>query len=349
MLILPSLCCPEPLAPIGESDAKVKPLPMSRDTYLKLTSAWHLPTELLRMLFSTMAISTTFSVHNGPGAVQSKGNCSAISSVTYADYLLGIMIRSGRSRDWSFCIATLYDPTTDTTLCVIHGLDERETAVFKECLKNSLELSHNPMIIPMILTELKVHYFARLLERRDTGLSMIEFQTGMRHGFSEDIQRNGTKQERLAKRAELDFDLTTQQLTGLAGTFAFCNLSLDVGLRSLELVENISQVLHQRTNEQDDVFHPLNGRIGYLRALIIGAQSHRLLLQQRMTAQVQTVYSLVGQKDAAAQMTISVHTRQDSISMRIIAAVTLLFLPATALAVSKDMLQPSTISLTRTS
>lgn len=218
-------------------------------------------------------------------------------------------------------------------MCVIHGLDEQEIAIFRECLRESLELSHSPMIIPTILTELKVHYFARLLEKRDEGLTTIEFQTGMRHGFSEDITRNGTKQDRLAKRAELDFDLKTQQLTGLAGTFAFCNLSLDVGLRSLELIEKISVVLHQGVNDQG-ILHPLSGRIEYLRALIIGAQSHRLLLQQRMTAQVQTVYSLVAQRDTAAMMTVAVHTRRDSIDMRIIAAVTLLFLPWTAIAVS---------------
>jgi hypothetical protein len=244
--------------------------------------------------------------------------------------LTGILIRSGRSRNWSFCTAALHHPTTDTTTCIIHGLDQREIAKLKECL---LKVPHHPMTVPIILTELKIHYFARLLEKRDKGLEKIECETGMRHGLSEHPHRNGTKEERLARRAIIDFDLKTQQLTGLAGTFAFCDLTFNIASRSIELIEKVSQALHQGPTGQNLPLS-LSRRMEYLKGLIIGAQYHRLLLQQRTTAQVQTVYSLIGQKDTAAMMTVAIHTRRDSIDMRIIAAVTLLFLPGTAVAVS---------------
>lgn len=66
------------------------------------------------------------------------------------------------------------------------------------------------MVVTTVLTELMIDYFARLLERREKGLTMIESQTGMCHGFSKYIHRNGTKEERRAKRAGLDFGLTSQ-------------------------------------------------------------------------------------------------------------------------------------------
>jgi hypothetical protein len=248
----------------------------------------------------------------------------------------GILIRSGRSRNWSFCTVTLHDPTTDTTTCVIHGLDQREIEIFKHRLQVTLQSTNHPMVVTTVLTELMIDYFARLLEKRDKGLTMIESQTGMRHGFSEDIHRNGTKEERRAKRAGLDFGLKTQQLTGLRGTFAFCDLSLKLGLDSLETMETSSQALQKNANRLE-LPSPLCQRIKSLKALIAGAQSHRRLLQQRVEAQVQTVYSLVAQKDTAAMMTIAAHTRRDSIDMRIIAAVTLIFLPGTAIAVSDSL------------
>jgi hypothetical protein len=197
----------------------------------------------------------------------------------------------------------------------------------------SLDLATHPMIITTILIELMADYYFRLLEKRDQGLTLIEFETGMRHGFSEDIHRNGTKKERLAKRAQLDFDLKTQQLTGLAGTLAFCHLSLDLAMRSLALIEEVSLAMHTGA-KVPTLPHPLSQRMKSLNALITGAQSHCLLLQERKEAQVLTVYSLVAQKDAAAMTTIAYHTRRDSIEMRIMTAVALLFLPATAVAVS---------------
>lgn len=144
------------------------------------------------------------------------------------------------------------------------------------------------MLIPLILIELKIHYFAILLERRAQGLAEIEYETGMRHGFSHNPQRNPPREARLRDRANLDFDLLTQKLTGVAGTFAFCDLTFDVGLRSLNLVEEVAERL-KHSSPGHTLPVPLAQRIRYLKGLIAGAQSTRRLLEQRTQAQVQTV------------------------------------------------------------
>lgn len=204
------------------------------------------------------------------------------------------MLRSGRSRDWNYCLVVVHDTATGVTNAVVHGLEQREIGTLKHCLRQNKELAHHPILLPVTLVELKIHYFAILLERRARGLDEIEYETGMRHGFSNRPERNRPRQERLKSRELLDFDLLTQKLTGLAGTFAFCDLTFQNGLRSLELVEEVARKLHSNKTEcslQDDsaIPQPLSLRIEYLKALIAGAQNTRRLLEQRTQAQIQTV------------------------------------------------------------
>lgn len=88
------------------------------------------------------------------------------------------------------------------------------------------------MLVPLILVKMKIHYFAVLLERRERGLELIEHETGMRHGFSENPERNRSQKDRARSRANMDYDPITQKLTGLAGTFAFVtSLSTSVSAR----------------------------------------------------------------------------------------------------------------------
>jgi hypothetical protein len=50
-----------------QSDAKILPLSISRDTFEHIRGAWHLPTELLRMMLSTLPMATRFSTYDDTG------------------------------------------------------------------------------------------------------------------------------------------------------------------------------------------------------------------------------------------------------------------------------------------
>lgn len=246
---------------------------------------------------------------------------------------IGIMIRGGRSQHWNYCLAIIHDTGARTVTGLVHGLSQGEISTLKECVEASKDHVDIPVLVPLILIELKIQYFALLLEHRASGLADIEFKTGMRHGFSEDSTQNASARERCDKRADLDYDLITQQLTGLVGTFAFCDLTLDAGLRSLDLIERI-------LNEDQEAplpytsLEPLRLRINYLKGLVLGAQSSRSLLERRTQAQVQTLYSLIAQKDADTSLRIARDGLRNNADMRVIAWVTLVFLPATFTAVN---------------
>lgn len=188
----------------------------------------------------------------------------------------------------------VHDSKNKTTNAIIHGLESHEHEIFKKCLRQSLELAHHPILLAIILIELKIHHFAILLERRAKGLDEIEYETGMRHGFSNNPIRNPSRDVRQKCRENLDFDLITQKLTGLAGTFAFCDLTFQAGLESLSLVKQVAQRCPiadvSESQGRGSAMPPeLERRVEYLEGLIAGSQHTRRLLQQRTQAQVQTV------------------------------------------------------------
>ena len=204
------------------------------------------------------------------------------------------MLRSGRSRDWNYCVAIVYDAGMGVTKAIVHGLEQKEIVKLKNCLRQSLDFTYHPMLLPVTLVELKIHHFATLLERRGRGLDDIEYETGMRHGFSNRPEHNTTRPERLRSRELLDFDLLTQKLTGLTGTFAFCDLTFQNALSSLELVQQMAQPNQYNeamwpTDDHPRMSQALSQRIEYLKALIAGAQHTRRLLELRTQAQIQTV------------------------------------------------------------
>ncbi|KAK6371653.1 hypothetical protein LTS17_008905 [Exophiala oligosperma] len=315
---------------------------MSRDTFEAVRIAWGFPKELLRMMLSSLPIADDFKATDVRGSL-----------------VTGVMIRSARSRDWNFCLALAYNEKTGLLHGILNGMQTDEIELLLDCIQRSGRDILDSMLLPIFLLELKVHYFAVLLEKRARGIEEIEYMTGMRHGFSSNPRRNmsmvkDTERERMLK--ELDFDQITQKLTGLTGTLSFCEMTFSSSLRALNKVDAIRSRLTPQRETREEV----DTRVSYLRELLIGSQALGGVLLDRTKAQVQTVYSLIGQKDnrlnidtAAASRKIAeislgqntamkdmaedsrnvaILTQKDSTNMRIIAVVTLLFLPGTFMA-----------------
>ncbi|KAF1974466.1 hypothetical protein BU23DRAFT_93985 [Bimuria novae-zelandiae CBS 107.79] len=290
------VCAPEQ----HTSDAEVIALPFTRATLQAIRNKWHLPSEFLRMLLSTMPIKSKFSViHSG------------------AKYD-GIMLRGGRSKDWNYCVTTTKCPTTGIVNCFVHGLQANEIVHVKRCLRESTAYANYAMLVPIILVEWKIHHFAVLLERRAQYLAAVENETGLIHGAADDPNYRLSPQQRMARLEEINFDQITLQLTGLVGTLYFCGMTFQSGLSSLELIEEVSKTLQALP----DCFVR---RITYLKGLIAGAEDSKKLLEARTQAQVDTVNTLISQRHAEAAL-------KETYVMRIVAIVTLVFLPATAVA-----------------
>lgn len=265
----------------------------------------------------------------------------------------GLMLRAGRSRDWNFCLGIVHNPSTGVTCGILSGMQHEEIEKLLQCLRESRAHVRDPLLLPVFLLELRVHFFALLLEKRALGIEGIEYSTGMRHGFSTDPRKIAlADQERKIKAKMLDFDPITQKLTGVTGTLSFCDMTFSSSKRALEIMMKMRAelALEKRISMNDtrdpQKNDPTRRRIDYLSELINGSQAYGAVLSARTKAQVQTVYSMIGQRDnrvnietAAASREIAedsrrvaVLTRKDSLDMRIIAGVTLVFLPGTFMA-----------------
>ncbi|KAK5044745.1 hypothetical protein LTR84_010519 [Exophiala bonariae] len=319
-----------------ESDAEILPLPFSSSTYNAICQSWHLPSELLRMAMSTLPLAVAFDAADVDGSP-----------------LKGLMLRVGRSRDWNFCLGLVHCPSKGITCGILTGMQHDEIEKLLWCLRESRIHIRDPLLLPVFLIELRVHFFALLLEKRALGIEGIEHSTGMRHGFSTDPRKLALlDHDRKLKAKMLDFDPITQKLTGVTGTLSFCDMTFSSSKRALEVIIKMRAAIgagnQASTAGTGDpcMTGALSRRIDYLSELIEGSQAYGTVLSARTKAQVQTVYSMIGQRDnrvnietAAASREIAedsrrvaVLTRKDSLDMRIIAGVTLIFLPGTFMA-----------------
>ena len=240
---------------------------------------------------------------------------------------------------------------------MVNGMQEVEVEKLIHCLKESMQHARDPALVAVFLLEWRVHFFASLLERRAIGIEEIEYSTGMRHGFSSNPKRKQRmERDKDAPSKPLDFDPITQKLTGVTGTLSFCNLVFESSKRALKAliaVRDDSSSPLQNDSDHEEGRESLSRRLAYLDELISGSQAHGAVLTARTRAQVQTVYSMISQRDADSSREIAATslfhnqamkdiadesrkiaalTRKDSGDMRIIAGVTLVFLPGTFMA-----------------
>ena len=210
----------------------------------------------------------------------------------------GIMIRSARSRDWTFCLALVQDRESGAINGIVNGLQHHEIEILISCLRQSRQVIETPMLLPLLLFEQRIHFFARLLEKRAKAVEHIEELTGMTHGFREELTLipSGNSIERWdGKLRGINFGPIIQKLTGIAGTLAFCEMTFESHLKVLDLVRPWFAKVSKETKHDSAEQPPWQGcqdverRIGYLRSLISGAKAHSKVLDARRAAQVQTV------------------------------------------------------------
>lgn len=293
-----------------KSDAANVPLPISCDMLEAIREAWYFPHELLQMLLSTMPLATQLVMDVGHG----------------------LFLRSARSRDWSFCLTLMYSRESGTISGLIYGLRSGELERLLLRLHGSCNALKDPILLPLLLLERKVYFFGSLLENRARGLEEIEESTGMVHGFDERRER---EMERPEKSLKINFDPIIQKLTGIAGTLAFCKMTFESSLEGLNVASTWRGQILKTSREPDRIglrwtaAPDINRRISYLRKFISGALQQVQVLDARRAAQVQTVYSMISQRDSEIMKEMTLLAQRDSKDMRIIAWVTLIFLPGT--------------------
>lgn len=256
---------------------------------------WGFPSELLRTMLSITPLATEFETETRVGTRQFAYATRNIGHERqrFANPcpIPGLMLRSARSRDYSFSLALIYERGTGSVSGLLHGLQEHEARILLSSLHKSVDVVEDPLLLPLILIEMKINFFALLLEKHASALEVLEESTGMRHFYT---QSEDTEEQKTEKMQSLSFSDITQKLTGIAGTLAFCEWTFQSCLKGLSVSKTWRNKIIDHSTKSETGFRwnacpNIERRVAYIESLAAGAGAHGRVLEVRRAAQVQTV------------------------------------------------------------
>ncbi|KAI9660366.1 MAG: hypothetical protein M1821_009716 [Bathelium mastoideum] len=291
----------------------------SRDIWKTIEDAWELPKSVFKSLIGGGAKPVLWQRHS-----QKRGSTN-----------LGFTIVQKGLKIW-LSITTVYDLSSRNTSVIINcGLRENADLVladFQRCLSQAWI----PSLLPVLVIEHIMSEYENTIQDSFKRLNRVRTAIGI-NPYSH-------------TKASNDLDLLQQsiELTHLAQHFAAMETQFDI------LATNVATVaqFHEKlcTNLQSPAVDVNQEALMEIHERLEHASRHVQLRLQwnacrvaEVQASIQTVYSLVGNRDnvlnfraAQASIHIAELARKDSADMRVIAVVTLLFLPATFVAPDND-------------
>ncbi|ORY59502.1 uncharacterized protein BCR38DRAFT_58470 [Pseudomassariella vexata] len=290
-------------------DQNIWPIPLASDTLQDVLHLLGVPSLFPRAVCRHVPVATPFDSLDDTGRY-------------------GMVLRTNLSWTWQYALAMVHDPKTKSTTGIVIGLRSSEAEEVLLSIRKAARLLECPAMLPCIFMDIALDSLCQDAEGRRKSLLQICYETGL-HGF----QRASFKGQ-WDDRNDLDLDVLMQKLTGLsdacAGISAVCQMQAN-------FIDAISSFKDQW--DPDNSQHPsrhVQQRLSFFRSVLHGVESKIIYTKSSAQGQVQTIYTLISQRDsrshfvlAEATQKLAAMSRKDSIDMRIIAAVTLIFLPAT--------------------
>ncbi|KAF2740724.1 hypothetical protein EJ04DRAFT_163998 [Polyplosphaeria fusca] len=271
-----------------------------------------------------------------------------------------LIVRGDVDWTWDYTMLLILDPVSHMTYAIVVGLTATEIDLVSSYLGHPStrlgrfpQLLTHPLLLPVLLLDLATDDTSNLLKIRIKMLSQIQQRTGMdRFNSLRGTKVSGRTSIALTRekeRQELDLDAVMLRLTCLSDWVAaqrgFVRIQGRVAQTVDEMLSN-EPTGNLGANETRGIESMFRERLEFAKESLLAAEAKCQYLERSINAQVQTIYSLIGQKDnrlniAAASAScqiasdsrrIAILTRRDSTDMRIIAAVTLIFLPGTFVA-----------------
>jgi len=264
----------------------------------------------------------------------------------------GVMLRTNLSHTWQYALALVHDKPLNVTTGVLLGLRSNEINEVLHSVRHGAKRMICPAMLPCILMDKAFDALVKDAEERRKSLVQIRFETGS-HGFH--FPRASIKASDKDWDSEwegLDLELLMQKLTSLsdacAGIAAVCRMQADFICVTRDLLacttagdnDNDSSLPSSNNGEARTAAATSHRyaaqQLGFLTQFLHGVESKVTYTKSSVQDQVQTIYTLLNQRESRAQVELARTsrrlaeiTRRDSTDMRVIAAVTLVFLPAT--------------------
>ncbi|KAI0170422.1 hypothetical protein BJ166DRAFT_194826 [Pestalotiopsis sp. NC0098] len=302
------------------------PLPISRRLYEHIVDTFDIPTTFLATLSTGLATyESTIS-----SARRQRRKDSAPT-----EFIL--------QQNSSYCACSMgvaFNFVTGHTRILLFGVEPWFVSRLFDYLGSMTPLPEGPMLVPTIAMELQALWFSNTIKDCRSQIYAIETATGMRQGFSNSQDWKN-----------LDLISITRDLSSFlsrsAKQTAFCNDQFDIILK-LEQIQSMyhgiaarCQYLTDRATAQSQTVHCLIASKDNLTNIEIAKASHRIAEESQRDNEGMRALAELGRQDnqlmiqvAKDSRAVAVATARDSAAMQVIAAVTILFLPATFIALA---------------
>ncbi|KAI1740910.1 hypothetical protein F4680DRAFT_465106 [Xylaria scruposa] len=235
----------------------------------------------------------------------------------------------------TFSIASTFNIKTGKNRILIFGA---ESGFLIKLFKHAGSVScrpYWPILVPILAMELQAHWFTGTLKKCHDSVHAIEERTGMRQFNYSHEKRNSSPQN----WKTLDLISITRDLSSLLSRIAFLEMQAETSAYLLQQISQTTESIVEKLDLDGCSIDDPYPKLEDVRNRYLGLASRCRYLAKRTNAQAQTVYCLVASQDnathkdiAEASRDIALMTARDGATMRVIAAVTILFLPATFVA-----------------
>lgn len=327
-------------------DRDIWPLPVSSGTLRSVMETLAVPPLFPRTMCRHIPLAGAFDSFHG--------DCNDTAE-SGSDGRFGILLRTNLSHTWQYALALVHDPAANATTGILFGLrhDEIED-VLRSVRRAARSVASCPAVLPCVLMDKALDALVRDAEDRRRSLTQIRIETGS-HGFrrasTTPARPTPTRDQWDDMLEDLDLNELMQKLTSLsdacAGMAAVCRIQHD-------FIETIS-AFRERVSHHPGYQPPTTSSAGVERHAVLpagtryaaqqlrffvlflrGVESKVAYTRSSVQDQVQAIYSLINQREARSQVELARTSRRlaelsrrDSTDMRVISAVTLVFLPAT--------------------
>jgi hypothetical protein len=345
------------LSPRAAGRSALSKLSFSQQTYQDLTASWRIPAAFFRAVCQQLSVISRCKPSKAPFRKRPTWPKEASDDSSEDDQHIKpiphsiskeancLIIRGDIDCTWDYGLALIHDPNTNITRAVCVGLSLVEIDLIVAYLDKSKPFAAHPLLLPILLLDLAVDDICAVIKLRIKLLNEIQRGTGMdRFSILHKPTRKGDS-------SESNLDWVMQRLTCLSDWMAAHTSFTKTQSRALTVIKEMASTdgfmgPKNASTSFSETERQLEERLEFIESTLEAAHQKLEYFDRSIAAQVQTVYTLIGQKDnrlniASAEASrqiaddsrrVAILTRRDSTDMRIIAAVTLVFLPGTFVA-----------------
>ncbi|KAK4449142.1 hypothetical protein QBC34DRAFT_99142 [Podospora aff. communis PSN243] len=188
---------------------------------------------------------------------------------------------------------------------------------YAQTISTHLELVRYPWFLRYVAIVEGAHWIDRIYETALHILREAERNTG--YGCWESWKRSDSGAQ---GRDVKDFDKMSKHV-------GFSAAALANVVRHIKIVTDLIGIPLTDTKQGDERIAEVMSALVFIREQLAARRTDTDYLQERARTQLQVVFNLINQSEAAASRQIAAATKKDSASMKVLAVMTLVFLPGT--------------------